>query len=139
MLKITSTTQIPLAEFDFQFVRSSGPGGQNVNKVNTKAVLTWDLNNSPSLTEPQKARFRARYSRRINRAGKVIVRSQRFRDQGRNIADCLTKLQELLRSIADEPRPRKKTRKTRASIEKRLNEKRKQSEKKQRRRPFDGQ
>lgn len=139
MLKISPKLQIPLREFQFSFARSSGPGGQNVNKVNTKAVLSWDIENSPSLPDPIRERFRQRYGRRINNEGVVVIASQRFRDQGRNVADCLTKLQELLRTVEQPPTKRKPTRPSKRAVQRRLNEKKMQSQKKQNRRSIDGE
>lgn len=130
MLKIDHKTQIPLREFEFTFARSSGPGGQNVNKVNTKATLIWDFENTPSLGEAIKERFRKKYSRKINKEGKVVIHSQRFRDQGRNVADCLTKLQEWVRSIVKPPKARKPTKPSKGSIRRRLKEKKANAEKK---------
>ena len=134
MLKITGSIQIPLREFEFTFARSSGPGGQNVNKVNTKATLTWDIGKTQSISESIKSRFRAKFSRRINKEGRVIVHSQRFRDQGRNVADCLTKMQELVKSVTKPPKVRKKTKRSRASIQRRLDHKKANSQRKQGRR-----
>lgn len=138
MLKISNKTQIPLTEFDFTFARSSGPGGQNVNKVNTKATLMWDITHSKSLTDSHKERFREKYKRRINKEGKVVIHSQRYRDQGRNVADCLTKLQELLREVETRPKARKKTKPSKGSIRRRLDNKKKNAEKKQGRRNIRG-
>ena len=136
MLVIQEHLSIPLREFSFQFSRSSGPGGQNVNKVNTKVTLKWLLSAS-ELPSELKERFRTRYHRRINQAGEVVITSQRFRDQGRNVADCLAKLRTMLLDAATPPRPRRATKPTRASRRRRLQEKRQQSEKKQGRRNRD--
>ncbi|MEC9091604.1 MAG: alternative ribosome rescue aminoacyl-tRNA hydrolase ArfB [Planctomycetota bacterium] len=134
MLKITGSIQIPLREFEFTFARSSGPGGQNVNKVNTKATLAWNLEKTQSINESIKKRFRSSFSKRINKEGKVLIHSQRFRDQGRNVADCLTKIQELVRSVVKPPTIRKKTKRSRASIQRRLDCKKANSQKKEGRR-----
>lgn len=134
MLFVNDRIQIPLKEIQFDFVRSSGPGGQNVNKVATKAVLHWNVTASPSLPEDVRARFLARYSRRINQQGELVLTSQRFRDQGRNTADCLEKLRSLLADVATAPKRRRPTRPGKAARERRLEGKRQQSAKKQRRR-----
>lgn len=134
MLEINEKIQIPLREFNFDFVRSSGPGGQNVNKVATKAVLKWDVENTPSLPESVRERFRRRYARRIGQDGVLTLTSQRFRDRGRNVADCLNKLRDFIRDVAEAPTPRKKTRPTKGSKRRRLKNKKIQSEKKERRR-----
>jgi len=134
MLEVTKSIAIPLREFKFTFSRSSGPGGQNVNKVNTKVTLHWPIMHSAGLPEAVRQRFLQRYPRRINREGEVVVISERFRDQGRNVADCLNKLRELLLTVAAPPKRRKPTNPTRASRERRLKGKHHKSEKKQSRR-----
>ncbi len=134
MLTVNAQIAIPLAEFHFSFSRSSGPGGQNVNKVNTKVTLRWDISNSPSLPEAVRERFCSRFHRRITKSGEFVMHSQRFRDQGRNVADCLGKLRELLLQVAAPVKVRRKRRPSRASIERRLNDKRRLAAKKQRRR-----
>jgi len=138
MLVVNDRLKIPLREFNFQFVRSSGPGGQHVNKVATKAELRWSVARSPSLPDDIRDRFLEQQRRRINTAGELVVTSQRFRDAGRNVADCLEKLRGMLAEAAVRPKPRKPTRPSRAAKRRRLEEKRRHSEKKQRRRkPFD--
>jgi ribosome-associated protein len=134
MLVINNRLQIPLREFDFDFVRSRGPGGQRVNKVNTKAVLRWDVGASKSLPEAVRKRLMAANRRRISREGHLVITSQRFRDQGRNVADCLAKLQQIVARAAVAPKPRKPTRPTKASHQRRLQQKREQSERKRSRR-----
>ncbi|MEK6248232.1 MAG: alternative ribosome rescue aminoacyl-tRNA hydrolase ArfB [Planctomycetales bacterium] len=133
MLVVTPTLKIPLKELHFTFARSSGPGGQNVNKVNTKATLKWAVVRSTAMPASVRERFVATYPRRINKEGELILTSQRFRDQGRNVADCLEKLRLLLADIAVAPKRRKKTRRTKAANAQRLADKRARSEKKQRR------
>lgn len=135
MLVVNKRLKIPLKEFDFTFARSGGPGGQNVNKVNTKAMLRWDVTNSPSLPGTVRKRFMEQNRRRINKEGEVIMTSQRYRDQGRNVADCLAKLRDLLETAAVVPKKRKKTKPTRASQRRRVENKRIKSRKKQLRRP----
>ncbi len=135
MLVIRDGLAIPLSELRFTFARSAGPGGQNVNKVNTKATLRWQVTESPSLPEPVRERFLARYPRRITGEGELLVTSQRYRDQSRNVADCLAKLQAMLLEVATPPRRRKKTRPTKASRARRLTSKRQRSETKSLRRP----
>lgn len=131
MLVVNHHISIPLTEFEFTFSRSSGPGGQNVNKVNTKVTLHWSITTSASVPEEMRARFVAKFRRRINNQGQLVVISQRFRDQGRNVGDCLAKLREMLTSVAVAPKVRKATRPTRASRERRLQAKQRTGEKKQ--------
>ena len=133
MLVVNHKISIPLREFSFTFSRSSGPGGQNVNKVNTKATLRWPIAKTTHLPDGVRERFVSKYARRITSDGDLVITSQRFRDQGRNVADCLSKLRQMLENVADQPKQRKPTRRTRASKERRLNAKRRQSEKIQRR------
>jgi ribosome-associated protein len=102
--------------------------------VNTKVRLRWDVARSPSLPEAVRERFQRTYARRITAEGDLLITSQRYRDQVRNIDDCLEKLRELLAAVATPPRRRKKTRPSRASKERRLQGKREQSERKRSRR-----
>ena len=134
MLVVTPRLKIPLSEFEFTFARSSGPGGQNVNKVNTKATLRWPITRSPSLPETVRQRFLTKYGNRVTGDGDLVLQSQRFRDAGRNVADCLEKLRAMLAEVAVAPKKRKPTKPTRASVRRRLDDKRKRSEKKQSRR-----
>ncbi|HVC97261.1 MAG TPA: alternative ribosome rescue aminoacyl-tRNA hydrolase ArfB [Pirellulales bacterium] len=134
MLFVNPRLQIPLAEFEFSFARSSGPGGQNVNKVNSKAWLRWPVMASPSLPEAVRMRLLAKYHNRVTAEGDLLLASQRYRDQGRNITDCLDKLRAMLTDAATPPVRRKKTRPSRGSIERRLDGKREKSRKKQGRR-----
>lgn len=137
MLDVAPHIQIPLDEFEFTYARSSGPGGQNVNKVNSKAVLRWRPLTSPNLREDVRTRFVARYSGKLTTEGELVLSSERFRDQRQNIDDCLEKVREMLLSVARPPKTRKKTKPSRASKERRLDSKRRDSAKKQNRRRFD--
>jgi ribosome-associated protein len=134
MLSVTPRIQVPEDEFTFTFARSSGPGGQNVNKVNSKALLRWPVTVSPSLPDEVRLRFIQRYRRRMTDTGEVLISSQRFRDQARNVDDCLEKLREMILAVAQKPKVRKKTKPSRASKQRRLQAKREQSQKKQARR-----
>ncbi len=136
MLVVNRRIRIPSSEFRFTFARSAGPGGQNVNKVNTKVTLHWPVDSSPSLPEDVRERFRSKYSRRINKNGELVIYSQRYRDQARNVDDCLDKLREMLLDVATAPKKRKATRPSRASKERRLRDKKAKSQTKEsRRRP----
>lgn len=133
-LTVNRTIRIPLAEFEFTCVRSSGPGGQNVNKVNSKVQLRWDLDSSNALPEQTLTRFRTLNRRRINSDGVFQISSQRFRDQSRNKSDCLERLRDLILTAHATPKPRKPTRVPRAAHARRLDAKRRRSERKSRRR-----
>ena len=135
MLVVNNRLKIPLREFQFTFARSSGPGGQNVNKLNTKALLRWPVLKSPSLPEAIRRRLLAKAGRRVTSDGDLLIVSQRFRDAGRNVADCLEKLRNLLAEAAIAPKRRRPTKPTRSSIRRRLDQKRRRSQKKRQRRP----
>jgi len=134
MLIVTRQLQIPLAEFEITFARSSGPGGQNVNKVNSKAILRWAVQSSPSLPEAVRERFLQKYGNRFTTEGELLVTSQRYRDAPRNLQDCLEKLRAMLLGVVHPPKHRRATRPTRGSVERRLQGKRRQSAAKQNRR-----
>ncbi len=125
---------LPQDELQFTYARSSGAGGQNVNKVSSKAILRWNPATSRALTPGMRDRFYARYGSRLTNDGELIVMSERHRDQGRNAADCIVKLKEMISSIALPPKKRKPTKPTFGSKVRRLNTKRAHSEKKQGRR-----
>jgi ribosome-associated protein len=134
LLIVNSRIQIPREEFHFTFARSSGPGGQNVNKVNSKAVLRWPIMASRSIPEDVRRRFVAQFPSRITAEGDLLLASQQFRDQSRNMTDCLDKLRSLLASVAVAPRRRKRTRPTRGAVERRLRSKRVRAQRKTERR-----
>ncbi len=137
MLIISPQLRIPLREFQFTFARSGGPGGQNVNKVSSKATLRWAVVQSPSLPEAVRARLLQQVGSRVTAGGDLLVTSQRFRDAGRNVADCLEKLRAIVAAAAQPPRRRRPTRPTRGSVQRRLTAKRQRSQAKPRRRPGD--
>jgi ribosome-associated protein len=112
MLIVNDQIAIPLEEFRIEFARSGGPGGQNVNKVASKAVLRWSPADSPSLPGPVRDRLLRLLAARLTGAGELLVTSQRTRDQGRNVADCLDKVRRLVLAVASPPKPRRPTRPT---------------------------
>jgi ribosome-associated protein len=139
-LVVNRHIRVPTTEFTFEYIRSSGPGGQRVNKVSTKARLRWPVAQSPSLDEGVKQRFLEKHRRRITSDGELLITSQRYRDQRKNAGDCLEKLRELLAEVAAPPKPRKKRKIPRAVKERRLAEKRQRAERKEhRRRPRFGE
>src|SRR5207342_3612528 len=115
MLEITPNLSIPDDELVERFVRSSGPGGQNVNKVATAVQLRFDAARSPSLPEGVRARLLRLAGRRATREGVIVIDAQRFRTQERNRADALERLLELVRQATVVPKPRRRTKPTRAS------------------------
>jgi ribosome-associated protein len=133
-LTITSTVRIPLAELRFQTSRSSGPGGQNVNKLNTRVQMWWDVTTSAALSDEVRKRFLAQNAARLTRAGELQLECQQFRTQLANRRHCLEELTELVRRALVRPKRRKPSRPTRGSRERRLRQKREQSEKKAARR-----
>jgi ribosome-associated protein len=138
MLEVNDRICIPDEELAWTFARSGGPGGQNVNKVASKAVLRWDLAASPSVPEDVKARLRTQQRRRITKEGELILNSQVYRDQERNKEDCLEKLRAMLLQAALVPKRRRPTKPTRGAREARLQDKRRRSAaKKARRHPPD--
>ena len=134
MLVVNSHIHIPLWELEFSFARSSGPGGQNVNKVNSKAVLHWNVAKSPSIPSPVRSRVLGKFQTRINDEGAIVLMSDRFRDQSRNVADCMEKLRVMLLEVATPPKSRKKTKPTRGSTRRRLEGKQVHADKKKGRR-----
>jgi len=127
MLEVNPHIRIPLEEFTWSFVRAGGPGGQNVNKVASKAVLRWPVMASLSLPDDVKARFRTQHARRITSEGELVISSQRFRDQDRNRQDCLDKVREMVLQAATVPKKRKKTKPSRGSKEARLRDKKRRA------------
>jgi ribosome-associated protein len=138
MLVVTDSVRIPDHELEWSFARSGGPGGQNVNKVASKAVLRWRTGATRAAIPPgAMARMRIRFPSRFTAEGDVLVQSQQYRDQERNREDCLAKLAEMIRGSLVEPRPRKATKPTKGSQRRRLADKRHRSERKRRRRASD--
>ena len=118
---------IPDDELVERFVRSAGPGGQNVNKVATAVELRFDIANSPSLTEPVRERLLARRDRRVTNDGVLVLSAQRFRTQDRNRQDARERLAAFIEAGLHAPKPRVATRPTRASKQRRLDAKRERS------------
>ncbi|MES2406741.1 MAG: alternative ribosome rescue aminoacyl-tRNA hydrolase ArfB [Pseudomonadota bacterium] len=134
MIRITRTLAIPDSEVQEQFIRASGPGGQNVNKVSSAVQLRFDVAHSPSLSEEIRARLIVLAGRRISQDGVLTIEAQRFRTQGRNRDDARVRLAELIRSATEVPELRRATRPTRASQRRRLDSKQKRGDTKKQRR-----
>jgi ribosome-associated protein len=135
-LSVTNSLTIPLDEFRFEFARSGGPGGQNVNKVNSKATLRWNPAESPSLPPAVRDRLLRAVASRLTKEGELLVTSQLTRDQSRNVDDCLEKVRELILAAARPPKTRRASRPTFASKVRRVEAKiRRSSTKKLRRKP----
>jgi ribosome-associated protein len=133
-LVINAEIVIPAAELRASFVRSAGPGGQNVNKVSSKAVLHWQVVATLSLPEAVRRRFVERYGNRINGEGELVIAADEHREQSRNLSAAYERLRQMVVSVLKPPRRRVKTRPSRGSVERRIESKRRDSEKKQRRR-----
>jgi ribosome-associated protein len=131
---VVSGVVIPGSDLSFEAVRSSGPGGQNVNKVSSKIRLRFDLAGSAALPDAAKARLRALARRRITADGALVIVSQRSRDRSQNLADARSKLAELIAQALAIPAVRKGTKPSRAAKRRRVQAKRAQAQKKHRRR-----
>jgi ribosome-associated protein len=133
MLRVTPVIRIEDSEIEERFVRASGPGGQNVNKVATAVELRFDAARSPALDEATRERLRALAGNRITAEGILVIDARRFRTQAANRQDARARLLELIRQAAVKPKRRRKTRPTVASEERRIQTKRRRSETKRRR------
>ena len=120
-------TVIPAHAIRWQFSRSQGPGGQHVNKTNSRAELRIDIQQTDFLSPAVARRLRIEAGNRVTTAGELVLTSQRFREQNRNINDCLTKLSALIIKALDLPKTRRATQPTRASKTRRLERKKHRS------------
>jgi ribosome-associated protein len=119
---------IPDDELRFSFSRSGGPGGQNVNKVNSKATLHWNPAASTALPDDVRGRFLARFASRLTNEGYVVITSQESRDQPKNIDSCVAKLHAMIAEVLKPPKRRRPTKPTKGSKLRRLKEKKQRSE-----------
>lgn len=133
MIRVTSAIAIDESELHFDFVRSSGPGGQNVNKVSTAVQLRFDAARSPSIPEAVRRRLARVAGRRMTADGVLLITARRHRSQQKNREDAIDRLVSLLKQAAVVPKTRRKTKPTRQSKERRLQDKRRKSQAKKKR------
>ena len=119
---------IPVSELEFSYARSSGPGGQNVNKTSSKAILKWNLSNASWVPEDVKFRFREHFGSRLTSDGSVVIHSDESRDRSTNERRCIEKLQDMLRRVWLPPKKRVATKPSRSSQRKRVEVKRQRSD-----------
>jgi ribosome-associated protein len=129
-MEINDRLAIPDDELHFSHARAGGPGGQNVNKVSSKATLRWNQAGNTSLPAEVRQRLRTQQANRITTEGVLVIHGQRYRDQARNADDCRDRLRDMVLQAVAVPKARKATRPTRGSKKRRLADKRQQSARK---------
>lgn len=127
-LQVTDDLFVPRAELTYRATRSGGPGGQHVNTSSTKVEVAWDAANSPSVTEPQRERILRKLANRINSEGVLLLTEGGSRSQHKNKEAVTERFQEILREALHVPKPRRKTKPTRASRERRIRAKKRRAE-----------
>ena len=128
MIEVTPDISIPETEISVDFIRSSGPGGQNVNKVSSAVQLRFDVLKSPSLPEDVRSRLVMLAGNRLTDEGILLIEAKQFRTQEQNREDAVHRLVDLVRKATEKPKARKRTRPTAASQQRRLETKRRRSE-----------
>lgn len=127
MIEVTERIALDERELDVSFQRASGPGGQNVNKVESAVTLRFDARRSPSLPNDVAVRLQRLAGQRLTHDGVIVIQAQRFRSQERNRADAIGRLVALIRQAAVAPKPRRPTKPTKASKERRIADKQKRA------------
>ena len=133
MLEVSPTLTIEDSELEERFVRASGPGGQNVNKVATAVELRFDAANSPKISDDVRERLRVIAGTRMTADGVLVIDARRHRTQAQNREDARVRLADLLRQALLKPKRRRKTKPSKASVEKRVQSKKRRAETKRRR------
>ncbi len=139
MIQITDDIYIPDSELQFDFIRGSGPGGQNVNKVASAVQLRFDAEASNSIPEDMKSRLNRLAGKRMTEKGELIIHAKKYRQQEQNRKDAVDRFVRLLQAAARPPRPRRRTKPSRAAKERRIQNKRQTAQKKQLRRDVPSQ
>ncbi len=135
MLRLPGGIRVPIGEFSFEFSRGGGPGGQNVNKVNSKATLRFDVRRSPFLPDGARAILLEKLASRLTNEGVLVLQSSEHREQARNKAAALGRARNLLVEALTPVRARRATRPTRGSVERKIGERKRRSEIKRLRKP----
>ena len=137
VIEVTERVRIPSAEIELSYARSGGPGGQHVNKTSSKVHLRWNVRASAALDDEDRTRLEEKLVARLTEAGELVLASNTHREQGRNVDEVVARLVAILQEALHRPRPRKKSRPSKAARQRRLDEKRKRGELKRERRQSD--